>query len=116
MFINPLARFAAGGRAYVLIGVALAIFILLMLLDLARRREWVKRNLPENCAKYASIRWAPFAPGWGVYWHPAFRVIYVDVERRVHRVYCRPVNITWHPRLVWMKDELIGEQIPPASR
>jgi hypothetical protein len=93
-------------RAYLLFGGALAVFVVLLLLDLVLRREWVKQNLPQLCARYVSIRWAPLGPGWGVYWHPAFRVVYLDAEGRMHKAYCGPRNITWHSPLVWVKDEL----------
>ncbi len=96
-------------RPYVLLGVVVAVFLLLLLLDLALRREWVKRNLPSGCARYLSIRWAPFAPGWGAYWTPGFRVMYVDHDGRRHRAYCRPWEITWHSPLVWVRDQVIDE-------
>ena len=88
-----------------LTGVALTILVALVLLDLLLRREWVKQNLAQLGAKVVSIRWAPFAPGWGVYWRPAFRVIYADTEGRLHKAYCRPRNISWHSPLVWVRDE-----------
>jgi hypothetical protein len=110
MFCAALQIFAVGDvRPYVLISAALGIFVILLLLDLALRREWVKQNLPHTCIKSISIRWAPFAPGWGVYWRPGFRVIYIDGAGRVHKAYCRPRNITWRCPLVWVRDELIDE-------
>ncbi len=107
MLGNPTQIFPVSDvRPYLLIAVALSIFAVLLLLDLVMRREWVKQNLPHNCIKYLSIRWAPFAPGWEIYWHPGFRVTYIDSEGRTHKAYCRPRDITWHCALVWVKDEL----------
>jgi hypothetical protein len=44
-------------RAYVLAGASLAVLLVLLLLDLVLRREWVKQNLPQLGAKVVSIRW-----------------------------------------------------------
>ncbi len=110
MLANSMLIFAVGDvRTYVLISTALSIFVVLLLLDLVMRREWVKQNLPQNCIRYLSIRWAPFAPRWEVYWHPGFRVTYIDSEGRTHKAYCRPRDISWHSPLVWVKDELTSK-------
>ena len=117
MFCAALQIFVVGDvRLYVLISAALGIFVVLLLLDLALRREWVKQNLPHTCIKSVSIRWAPFAPGWGVYWRPGFRVIYIDGAGRVHKAYCRPRNITWRSPLVWVRDELTDEHSSSIQR
>ena len=110
MFDTAMQTFAVGDmKAYVLISAALSVLVVLLLLDLVLRREWVKQNLPHSCIKYVSIRWAPFAPGWEIYWRPGFRVRYIDGEGRIHKAYCRPRDITWHCPLVWVKDELTDE-------
>jgi hypothetical protein len=103
-------------RPYALMGAVLATFVVLLMLDLALRREWVKRNLPRSCARWVSIRWAPLAPGWAVYWRPGFRVIYFDGDGRRHKAYCRPWDIKWRSPLAWVRDEITDEHNSATRR
>lgn len=108
MFITVALAPPADIRVYALPALVLVIVAILLFLNTIVFRERVKRSLPENCLKWVSIRWSPLAPGWEIYWHPGFRVIYIDAQRRVHKAYCRPMDITWRSPMVWTKDEVTG--------
>lgn len=98
-------------KPYVLIAGAFGIFFVLWFLGAMFHREAVKRNLWERGCEPLRIWWQPFAywaTGW---WRTPFRVIYRDIEGRLHKAYCCVykdlMDSPFGPRRVeWIRDEL----------
>lgn len=92
------------------ITASLGIFFLLWFLGAMYRREAVKRDLQERACQPIRIWWVPFGY-WASYWSIPFRVIYRDVDGRIHRAYCSVhQRLTGPPfgplQVQWAKDEL----------
>jgi len=100
-------------RPYILIAASLGIFGVLWFLGAMFHREAVKQELRERCCEPLHIWWQPFAYwaiGWG--WGTPFRVVYRDMEGRLHKAYCCVykdlAGSPFGPRLVeWIQDEVI---------
>jgi len=92
-------------------GFIFGVMSLLVFLRAMFHSEAVKREPIERGCEPLHIWWRPFAywaTGW---WRTPFRVIYRDVEGRLHKAYCcvfqELIGSSFDPRRVsWVKDEL----------
>jgi hypothetical protein len=99
--------------AYRNLALCFGIVAVLVFLAVVLCREWVKRDLAVRMSKPIRIWWRPFA------WRTnglacSFRVLYSDIQGRVHRGTCWT---HWHrPSVTWDRDEIVGENRDPIIR
>lgn len=106
---------SADDKVNLLIGATIAfvcafIFVL-SFLGAMFQREAVKRDLCERGCQPLHIWWRPMAYWAPMYLNTPFRVIYRDVEGRLHKAYCRVYTFgsdspLGRRRVEWIKDEL----------
>jgi hypothetical protein len=92
------------------------------------RRAAIKRSLRQRGCTPIKVRWLIFA--WSIPMRPsvwvlatAFRVIYSEPNRLIHKAYCwvgynvgvlvAPIFSGFSRRIEWVKDEIMGELPPP---
>ncbi len=101
----------ADAKVYLLFTAALGIVLILWFLCAMFAREAVKRELLERGCTPLHIWWRPLAYWATRYRSIPFRVVYRDVEDRLHKAYCcvytALMDSPFGPRRVeWIKDEV----------